>query len=46
MKALQRIQKSFEKRAGFKEGHNPFQNSEKRAPKESTATAPLKSNER
>lgn len=24
MKALQRIQKGFEKRAGFKEGQNPF----------------------
>jgi hypothetical protein len=46
MKALQRIQKGFEKRAGFKEGQNPFQNSEKRAPEESTDTAPLKSNQK
>jgi hypothetical protein len=46
MKALQRIEKSFKKRAGFQEGQHPFQNSGNRPPKESTGKVPLKSNEK
>ena len=42
MKAMQRVQKSFEKRAGFQPGQNPFHNTSRK----STKSAPLKSNEK
>lgn len=45
MKAMQRIQKNFEKRAGFQDGQNPFQNNAENASRKSNTNAPLKSNE-
>lgn len=43
MKAMQRVQKSFEKRTGFHTGESPFQNQQAESAKTST---PLKSNEK
>lgn len=45
MKAMQQVQKSFEKRAGFQSGQNPFQNNTERPKSTSRQKAPLKSNE-
>jgi len=46
MKAMQRVQKSFEKRAGFQPGQNPFQNTTTNTSRKSPKSAPLKSNEK
>jgi hypothetical protein len=46
MKALQRVQKSFEKRAGFQEGQSPFQNGGRGQSTSAKSSAPLKSNEK
>ena len=43
MKAMQRVQKSFEKRTGFNTGQNPFQTQQSTSTQKST---PLKSNEK
>lgn len=45
MKAMQRVQKSFEKRAGFQEGQNPFYNPTSGPKSTSRKNKPLKSNE-
>ncbi|MEO9952186.1 DUF4834 family protein [Nonlabens sp.] len=42
MKAMQRVQKSFEKRTGFNTGENPFQNQQAKSTKTTTS---FKSNE-
>lgn len=44
MKALQRIQKSFEKRTGFEQGQNPFSNAAYNSTKKAKENAPLQSN--
>lgn len=46
MKAMQRVQKSFEKRAGFQPGQNPFNNSTADSSRKASTSAPLKSNEK
>ncbi|PZX37805.1 protein of unknown function (DUF4834) [Nonlabens dokdonensis] len=46
MKAMQRVQKSFEKRAGFQSGQNPFNNSTTDSSRKVSTSAPLKSNEK
>jgi Sec-independent protein translocase protein TatA len=46
MKALQRVQNSFEKRAGSQEGQNPFQNTSSRQSTNAKSSTPLKSNEK
>ncbi|MEN8816393.1 MAG: DUF4834 family protein [Nonlabens sp.] len=45
MKAMQRVQKSFEKRAGFQGQQNPFQNPNAGSKSSSKENAPFKSNE-
>jgi hypothetical protein len=46
MKALHRIQKSFEKRAGFQEEPDSFHSSGNKVPKEPMFSGPLKSSEK
>ncbi len=46
MKAMQRVQKSFEKRAGFQPGQNPFDNTTTNSSRKTPSSRPLKSNEK
>jgi hypothetical protein len=46
MKALQRVQNSFERRAGFREEQNPFQNTNSKKSTSAKSSTPLKSNEK
>lgn len=46
MKAMQRVQKSFEKRAGFQPGQNPFDKTTTNSSRKRPSSRPLKSNEK